>query len=70
MVLYKQSLLDTKCTWQMIYITDHCIGIIDLTGLECILKAQVPGVSMRPPPCTDADDVLCRSVKVGNLGER
>ena len=26
--------------------------------LECILKAQDPSVSMRPPPCTDADDLL------------
>ena len=37
---------------------------------ECILKAQVPGVSMRPPLCTDADDLLCCSATVGNLGER
>ena len=29
---------------------------------------QVPGVSMRPPPCTDADDLL-RCTTVGNLGE-
>ena len=39
-------------------------------GLECILKAQVPGVSMRPPLCTDAHDLLCCSATVGNLGER
>ena len=38
---------------------------------ECILKAQVPDVSMRPPPlCTDADDLLRCSATVGNLGER
>ena len=36
----------------------------------CVLKAQVPGVSMRPPPCTDADDLLSCSATVGNLGER
>ena len=35
-----------------------------------ILKAQVPGVSMRIPPCTDADDLLHCSATVGNLGER
>ena len=38
--------------------------------MECILKVQVPGVSMRPPPCTDADDLLRCSATVGNLGER
>ena len=38
--------------------------------IECILKAQVPGVSMRPPLCTDADDLLRCSATVGNLGER
>ena len=32
-----------------------------------ILKPQVPGVSMCPPPCTDADDLLLCSAKVGNL---
>ena len=37
---------------------------------ECILKAQVSGVSMRPPLCTDADDLLRCSATVGNLGER
>ena len=37
---------------------------------ECILKAQVPGVSVRPPLCTDADDLLCCSATVRNLGER
>ena len=36
----------------------------------CILKAQVPGVSMRPPLFTDADDLLRCSATVGNLGER
>ena len=36
----------------------------------CILKAQVPGVSLRPTPCTDADDLLRCSATVGNLGER
>ena len=36
---------------------------------ECILKAQVPDVSMRPPLCTDADDLLRCSATVGNLGE-
>ena len=25
---------------------------------------------MRPPPCTDADELLCCSAKVGNLEER
>ena len=35
-----------------------------------ILKAQVPGVSMHPPLCTDADDLLHCSATVGNLGER
>ena len=34
----------------------------------CILKAQVPGVSMRAPLCTDADDLLRCSATVGNLG--
>ena len=35
------------------------------------MKAQVPGVSMPPPPlCTDADDLLRCSATVGNLGER
>ena len=38
--------------------------------IECILKAQVPGVSMRPSPCTDTDDLLCCSATVGNLGEK
>ena len=38
--------------------------------IECILKAQVPGVSMRPPLCTDADDLLSCSATVENLGER
>ena len=38
--------------------------------IECILKAQVPGVSMRPLLCTDADDFLHCSTTVGNLGER
>ena len=37
---------------------------------ECILKAQVPGVSMRAPLCTYADDLLRCSATVGNLGER
>ena len=37
---------------------------------ECILKAQVPGVSMRPTLCTDADDLLRCSATVGNLEER
>ena len=37
---------------------------------ECILKAQVPDVSMRPPLCTDADDLLRCSATVENLGER
>ena len=37
---------------------------------ECILKAQVPGVSMRPPLSTDADDLLHCSAIVANLGER
>ena len=37
---------------------------------ECILKAQVPGVSMRPLQCTDADDLLRCSATGGNLGER
>ena len=36
---------------------------------ECILKAKVPGVSMRPL-CTEADDLLRCSATVGNLGER
>ena len=36
----------------------------------CILKAQVPGVSMRPALCTDAYDLLRCSATVGNLGER
>ena len=31
---------------------------------ECILKAQVPGVSMRAPLCTDADDLLCCSALI------
>ena len=35
---------------------------------ECILKAQVPDVSMRPPLCTDADDLLRCSATVENLG--
>ena len=34
------------------------------------MKAQVPHISMRPPPCTDADDLLRCSATVGNLGER
>ena len=38
--------------------------------IECILKVQVPGVSMRPSPCTDADDLLCCSATVGNLVKR
>ena len=40
--------------------------------IECILKVQVPGVSMRPLPCTDADHLLRCSATVGNLhvGER
>ena len=33
------------------------------------MKAQVPDVSMRPPPCTDADDLLRFSATVGNLGD-
>ena len=37
---------------------------------ESILKAQVPGVSMRPQLCTDADDLLRCSATVRNLGER
>ena len=37
---------------------------------ERILKAIVPGVSMRPPLCTDAYDLLRCSATVGNLGER
>ena len=37
---------------------------------ECILKAQVTGVSMRPPLCTDADDLLHCRATVWNLGER
>ena len=41
-----------------------------LPGIECILKAQVPGVSMGTPPCTDGDDLLRCSATVGNLGER
>ena len=40
------------------------------SGVECILKAQVPGVSMRPPLCADADDLLRCSATVVNLGER
>ena len=36
----------------------------------CVLKTQVPGVSMRPPLCTDADDLLRSSATVENLGER
>ena len=36
---------------------------------ECILKAQVPDVSMCPPLCTDADDLLRCCATVGNLGE-
>ena len=32
------------------------------------MKAQVPDVSMRPPLCTDADDLLRCSATVGNLG--
>ena len=38
---------------------------------ECILKGQVPSVSMRPPTkvCTDANDLLRCSATVGNLGE-
>ena len=35
-----------------------------------MLKAQVPGVSMRPLPRTYADDLLRCSATVGNLGER
>ena len=38
--------------------------------IECILTPQVPGVSMRLPPCTDADDLLRCSATVGNSGER
>ena len=34
------------------------------------MKVQVPGVSMLPPPCTDADDLLRCSATVGNLGKR
>ena len=34
------------------------------------MKAQVPGVSMRPTLCADADDLLRRSATVGKLGER
>ena len=37
--------------------------------IQCILKAQVPGVSVRPPPCSDADDLLSCSATVGNLGD-
>ena len=37
---------------------------------ECILKAQVPGVSMRHPLSTDADDLLRCGATVGNSGER
>ena len=36
---------------------------------ECLLKAQVPDVSMRPQLCADADDLLRCSATVGNLGE-
>ena len=32
------------------------------------MKAHVSGVSMRPPLCTDADDLLRCSATVGNLG--
>ena len=31
------------------------------------MKAQVPGVSVRPSLCTDTDDLLCCSATVGNL---
>ena len=37
---------------------------------ESILKAQITGVSMRPPLCTDGDDLLRCSATVGNVGER
>ena len=37
---------------------------------ESTLKVQVPGVSMRPPPCTDAGDLLRCSATLGNLGVR
>ena len=43
---------------------------LDMWVSECILKAQVSGVSMRPPLCADADDLLRCSATVGNLGER
>ena len=35
--------------------------------IECILKEQVPSVSMRPPPCRDADELLHCRVTVANL---
>ena len=38
--------------------------------IECILKAQVPGVSMCPPPRADADDLLHSSDTVRNFRER
>ena len=37
---------------------------------QAILKAHVPGVSMRLPPCTDADDLLHCSATVRILGDR
>ena len=51
-------------------ITSPFLRLSSFRERECILKAQVPGVSMRPPLCTDADDLLRCSARVGNLGER
>ena len=48
----------------------HTYGIDRDKYMECILKAQVPDVSMHPSPCTDVDDLIRCSATVGNLGER
>ena len=52
-----------------IFISMYMYKYIKIDG-TCILMAQVPGVSIRPPPCTDADDLLHYCATVGNLRER
>ena len=69
MTPWKSSLWDQYYSFTQNDIQEM-VRIVGWITDECLLKAPVPGVSMRPPPCADADDLLSCSVTVGNLGER